>query len=256
MKIDLRGRQEGTRGNPTAAPPRSFRPARQGASRVASARCAAAALPGQTAERPSLRRSALACCAGGRSPRGLYADAPWPLLAPWPVSLRCSSRPAARVAVRRAACTLARRGRSWLLGLSLCAACLVQLLRPGGGRALRSCALPCAARSPGRVVREGRSSARRLAPFPPPRRRGAPPLSPSGARAPPCGNFSGGQGVRSRAPLPLVAVVARGARALPRRLLCGRLRLRLRGLRPLLASRAPPLRRSPGPVGCACGASS
>lgn len=55
---------------------------------------------------------------------------------------------------------------------------------------------------------------------PPSPRRADTALPPFPRRAPasrPCGNYSGGQGVRSRAPLPLVAVVARRARALPRR---------------------------------------
>lgn len=63
-----------------------------------------------------------------------------------------------------------------------------------------------------RFVRRGGS--------PPSPRRADAALPPFPRRAPasrPCGNFSGGQGVRSRAPLPLVAAVARGARALLRR---------------------------------------
>lgn len=138
------------------------------------------------------------------------------------------------------------------------ARCVV--LRPGVGSAENSCSrswwrralrpAPCSARGHcfGRVGGVGRSSARRLAPFPP---RGAfapPPFPRRALFGPPMRYFyAGGRGF-ALGPR-LRRVVAGGARALPRRFVCGRLRLRLRGRWPLLASRAPPLRRSPGPVG-------
>ena len=122
------------------------------------------------------------------------------------------------------------------------ARCVV--LRPGVGSAENSCSrswwrralrpAPCSACGHcfGRVGGVGRSSARRLAPFPP---RGAfapPPFPRRALFGPPMRYFFAGGWGFALGPR-LRRVVAGGARALPRRLLCGRLRLRLRGLRPL-----------------------
>lgn len=122
-------------------------------------------------------------------------------------------------------------------------------------RALGSCALLAGARGPCRVGAGWRPFARRLAPFPPSgAQEGAFPLFPRRAlKGALCGRFNWGDKGFAQGPRATRArVVAGRARALPRRAVCGRLRLRLRGLWPLLASRAPPLRRAPGPVGVRC----
>lgn len=146
----------------------------------------------------------------------------WPLPAPWPVSVR------------------------WPLLHAL-------LLRSSTGRAPLAPA-PCSLLPQHRARRRcwplSRAAAR---PFSPQRRarRSCPPFPRRALKGALCGIFNWGDkgfalGPRAR----WARVVAGVARAWPRRLLCGRLcSLRsLRGLRPLPASRAPPLRRSLGPV--------
>lgn len=151
------------------------------------------------------------------------------------------------VAVRRAADALARGGRpgslAWLsargAAASLLAGARLRLLRPSRRWPLLQ------------SRRRGRAFCRRGGSPPSPRAAlCASPLPPSrpGGRLMRYFN-AGGRGFALGPRAPWARVVAGVARALPRRLLCGRLRLRLRGLRPLPASRAPPLRRSPGPVG-------
>ena len=110
------------------------------------------------------------------------------------------------------------------------------------------CALLPGCRCFGRVGGVCGSSPRRLAPFPPGvAYRLLPPLPPSGAAAPLMRYFiRGGWGFALG---PAGAVVARTARALPRRFLCGRLRAAARGCRPLAAPCARPLRRAPPSIG-------